>query len=137
MKPIKLSKVFLAEHPNMANGQNYRSGRGAGAPAYFPFSHVHGRPPHPWPQHGWSGDPDSAPSVTANRLLQNTMTQDDVEYWAGDPEDPNDNGASFDAPFTQGLDDFGNLKYASMGGRAGSPQESVLRSYIQDILHET
>ncbi len=121
MKSVKLSKIFLIEG-------------GTGVPAYAPYSHIHGKTPHAWSKHGYSGDPDSAPTVTVNRLLQNTTNQADIEMWAGDPEDDTDNGLTFDAPFTQGLDDYGNLKYQSMKGRVESVD--LLKNYVKSFINE-
>lgn len=126
MKKISLRDIFLIKELG--------SGRGTGAPAYAPSSHLHGKLPQQWPLHGQTGDPDSSPTMTVSRLLQQTMTDDDVEYWAGDPDDPDSEGASFDLPYTTNKDGFGNRDYNPFSYGRKMPREGVEMS--QKILKE-
>ena len=75
-------------------------------------------------------------------MLQNTMTDTDKEYWAGDPEDPNDNGATFDPPYTTNKDGFGNTKHNPFSYGFKMPRESIemsketLKEFIREFYSE-
>lgn len=75
-----------------------RHGGGAIGKAFPDSTHLQSRPPKPWPRSGQTGDPNQAPTMTASRLMQQTATDDDIKYWMGDPDDPEDVGATFDPP---------------------------------------
>ena len=76
-----------------------RHGGGAMGQSRGPDStHVQSRPPKPWPRSGQTGDPNQASSMTASRMMQQISTNDDIKYWMGDPEDPEDTGATFNPP---------------------------------------
>lgn len=47
---------------------------------------------------GLSGQPSMDMTTQGSRMMQQTMTDDDIEYWAGDPDDPDSCGASFCKP---------------------------------------
>lgn len=88
-------------------GGNPNRGRGYGGG--FPDStNLQSRPPMPTPRHGQTGQPSQAASGMASRLMQQIYTDDDIEYWMGDPENHDDDpetgdeenvGATFDPPY--------------------------------------
>jgi len=105
--------------------------------------HLLGDIPQDWPLHGQSGDPGGSPTGTANQMLQNTMGDADKEYWAGDPDDPDDNGATFDAPYTTNKDGFGNTKHNPFSYGSKMPRESIemsketLKEFIREFCSES
>lgn len=123
---LKLKDVFLREDTTD------RTGRGTGAPAFSPPRNQQGLPPNKWPQHGQQGQPSSAASVTASQLQQKTMTQDDIDYWQGDPDDPEDVGASFAPPYLLNRDAYGNMKTAT----TREALRHTIRLMIESILDE-
>lgn len=96
---IKLSIISIMRNElRWAFGLNEdlrQSGGAAGSPH---STHLQSRPPKPWPRGGQSGDPNQSPTMMASRLMQNTSTNDDIKYWMGDPDDPDDVGATFNPP---------------------------------------
>lgn len=93
------------------NKNRNRHGAGAIGGMSGPYStHVQGRPPQEFPKSGQTGMPNQAASVQASRLMQNTSTEEDAEYWMGDPDDPDDVGATFDPPYDirRHFSDYGN-----------------------------
>lgn len=75
-----------------------RHGKNAYGGGFPQSTHLQSRPPKPWPRSGQTGQPNQAPTMAVSRLTQNTMNADDIEYWMGDPDDPEDVGATFDPP---------------------------------------
>ena len=71
--------------------------------------------------------------------MQKTMGDEDIEYWQGDPDDPDDLGASFDPPYLLNRDTYGNLKTASMSGPGATTYETLrraIRVMIESIIDE-
>jgi hypothetical protein len=67
------------------------------------------------------------------------MGDDDIEYWQGDPDDPEDLGSSFDPPYLLNRDAYGSLKTASMSGPGATTYESLRRTVrlmIESIIDE-
>lgn len=122
---MKLTDVFLQE-------------AGTGVPAFAPPRAAQGLPPLPWKM-GQDGEATTAPSVAWSQLMQRTMVPDDVEYWQGDPDDPEDLGASFDPPYLLSKDSFGNLQTPVMNGPGSTTYESLrrtIRLMIESIIDE-
>lgn len=82
------------------NKNRNRHGGGAIGPMAPHSTHLQSRPPKPWPRAGQTGMPNQAPTMMASRMMQQTSTPEDTEYWMGDPDDPEDKGATFDPPYT-------------------------------------
>ncbi len=81
------------------------------------------------PQVGQSGDPSTSASMSYSRLSQQTMTDDDIEYWMGDPDDPDDVGATFDPPYQirRFYTDYGTPDQQRFG-------ENILRQFIKESI---
>ena len=74
---------------------------GANAAGNAPYStHLQSRLPMPWPRGNQTGDPNQSPTMMVSRMTQQTSTDDDIIYWMGDPDDPEDVGATFNPPMT-------------------------------------
>jgi len=92
-KQISLKEVF-----NLSENRG-SSGRGAVGGGFPHSTHVQSRLPSPWPRSGQSGTPNQSASMMGSRLMQNTSTEEDIKYWMGDPDDPEDVGATFNPPY--------------------------------------
>lgn len=64
--------------------------------------------------------------------MQRHMTDDDIDYWMGDPEDPEDEGATFEPPYVLNRDSYGNLKHSPMKGAGRT--ESTIRQYVRLMI---
>ncbi len=80
-----------------------------------------------------SGQPSMSFSTQASKNQQQIMTQADKDYWSGDPEDPYDNGASFNPPYRLRNKGTGDLDIDYAGIREN---ESFIKNYVLDFLKE-
>lgn len=91
-------------------------------------------PPIETPQGNQVGEPSTSPTTSYARFAQNTMTDDDIKDWMGDPDDPEDVGHTFDPPYNinrwRFFADYGNPDDQIYG------EGNMLRKYISSILLE-
>lgn len=105
-------------------------------------THLQSNLPKPWPRDGQSGEPNQAGSMTASRMMQQTSTEEDIEYWMGDPDDPDDKGATFDPPYNLSLSNSSPYnaskdKISEVDSYLNSMNESIIRKIVQEIIIES
>jgi len=100
----------LRTHFGLNKNANRHGATAVGGPVAPYSTHLQGRPPQVFPKLGQTGMPNQSPTMQASRLMQNVSSEEDIEYWMGDPEDPEDVGATFNPPYniTNYYADYGN-----------------------------
>lgn len=87
-------------------------------------------PPRPVTMSGQHGEPSTSPTFSYNRIAKQTMNDDDIKYWAGDPEDPEDQGATFDPP----------IRWKRFFSDYGDPDDQVYgenMKILKQVIRET
>jgi len=139
---VFFSKKFINHIGTVPNKNKLASmNEGVGPFSTTPHStHLQSRTPKPWPRGGQSGDPNQAPTMTASRLMQQTSTDDDIKYWMGDPDDPDDVGATFNPPFDHVPRYYSNYNAASKYWDSSPAQLGEDEEYLfnmKDLIEST
>lgn len=143
---VFFSKKFI-DHIGTVPNKNELAGmdESVGPYATTPHStHLQSRVPKPWPRGGQSGDPNQAPTMTASRMMQQTSTEDDIKYWMGDPDDPDDVGATFNPPYDFPFYHSDYTRFEDSPERVGvrdeylnSMNESNIRKIVREMIIES
>lgn len=142
------NEEFHSSLPKMGFGLNKnqaRHGGGAMGQSNGPDStHLQSRLPKPWPRGNQSGDPNQSPTMMVSRMTQQTSTEDDIKYWMGDPDDPDDVGATFNPPYDAPFYGSDYTRFEDSPERLGirgeyldSMSESIIRSIVREMICES
>ena len=106
--------------------QASRSGRGVAVPALSPRKRLGALPRKPF-MSGDMGSPSSSTDVTASRLMQRVMNDDDIEYYQQTHNNP-----PYNVQKTYRRSGGGQ----AMIGASVEKQDNVLREYIRSLIIE-